>query len=301
MKLSKNYFDVLTYIEENQNDKISQRKISGALNMSLGTINKIMSDLTKDNLIEAKDGFIKVTEEGYNTLEPFRVKRAILLAAGFGSRMIPITLNTPKPLVLVHGKRIIETILDALLKVGIEEIYIVRGYLGEQFDVLLKKYPSITLIDNPMYNETNNLSSAYLTRDKFSNSYVMEADLYIHNPSIIKKYQYGSNYTGKYVDVTDDWCFDTKNGYISKLKIGGEKCFHTYCIAYFSKEDGEKMQEDIKKSFELPGAKEKVWDFVALDYFKDHYKLYVREVHEGDIDEIDTFNELKKIDSIYDV
>ena len=61
------------------------------------------------------------------------------------------------------------------------------------------------------------------------------------------------------------------------------------------------MQEDIKKSFELPGAKEKVWDFVALDYFKDHYKLYVREVHEGDIDEIDTFNELKKIDSIYDV
>ena len=95
-------------------------------NTNLGLVINLL-----DNLIESKDGFIKVTVEGYNTLEPFRVKRAILLAAGFGSRMIPITLNTPKPLVLVHGKRIIETILDALLKVGIEEIYIVRGYLSE--------------------------------------------------------------------------------------------------------------------------------------------------------------------------
>ena len=82
-----------------------------------------------------------VTLKGYEVLEPYRVKKAIFLAAGFGSRMVPITLNTPKPLVLVHGKRIIETLLDAVVEAGIEDITIVRGYLGEQFDVLLHKYP----------------------------------------------------------------------------------------------------------------------------------------------------------------
>ena len=69
------------------------------------------------------------------------MKRAVFVAAGFGSRMVPITLNTPKPLVRVNGTRIIDTLLDAVVEAGIPEIVIVRGYLGEQFDQLLYKYP----------------------------------------------------------------------------------------------------------------------------------------------------------------
>lgn len=83
------------------------------------------------------------------------------MAAGFGSRLVPVTLNTPKPLILVHGKKIIETLLDAVIEAGIQDITIVRGYLGEQFDVLLKKYPMIKFVSNPIYNESNNISSAY--------------------------------------------------------------------------------------------------------------------------------------------
>lgn len=301
MQISRNDFDVLAYIADTKDEKISQRKISVAVNLSLGAVNKIVSNFSKEGIIEYGEKTIQLTKKGYDLLEPFRVKRAILLAAGFGSRMRPITLNTPKPLVLVNGKRIIETLIDALLQADINEIYIVTGYLGEQFNILKNKYPNITLIENPMYNESNNFTSAYLARDKFENAYVCEADLYIHNPKIIKKYQYGSNYTGRYTEFSDDWCFEVKNGYISKLKIGGENCYHTYCIAYFSKEDGMKMREDLAKAYELPGAKEKVWDFVALEYFKDNYKLYVRDVKLEDIDEIDSFNELKKIDKTYDV
>lgn len=300
MKLNKNNFEVLSFVATSK-EKLSQRKISKALNISVGTVNKIVTELIDDNYLVYNNSNIEITDNGLEVLEPYRVKRAILLAAGFGSRMRPVTLNTPKPLVLVHGKRIIETILDALIAADITEIYIVRGYLGEQFNVLKDKYPTITLIDNPIYNETNNISSAYLVRDKFQNALVMEADLLIHNPSIIKKYHYNSNYTGRFVDVTDDWCFEVKNGYISKLKIGGENVYHTYCIAYFSEEDGKNMEKDIEASFELPGAREKVWDYVALDYFKEHYKISVREVLKSDIDEIDTFNELKKIDKTYDI
>ena len=94
---------------------------------------------------------------------------------------MPITLNTPKPLVLVNGKKIIETLLDAVVKAEIPEIIIVTGYLNEQFEILLKKYPNIKFIYNKKYNEANNISSAYLVRDKFSNSYVLESDLYLYN------------------------------------------------------------------------------------------------------------------------
>lgn len=300
MKLSKNYFEVLSLIAVSK-EKLSQRKISKSVNISVGTVNKIINDLIQKEALAYNDGELEVTEHGLELLEPYRAKRAILLAAGFGSRMRPITLNTPKPLVMVHGKRIIESIIEALIDVDITEIYVVRGYLGEQFDALKAKYPCITLIDNPMYNEMNNISSAYVARHLFQNAYVMESDLLINNKAIIKKYQYNSNYTGRYVEVTDDWCFEMKNGYIDKLQVGGKNVYHTYCIAYFTEEDGKQMEKDIEASFSIPGAKDKVWDYVALDYFKDHYKVSVRDVEKSDIDEIDTFNELKAIDKSYDI
>ncbi len=77
------------------------------------------------------------------------VKRAVIIAAGFGSRLVPITLKRPKPLVVVNGIRIIDTLLDSFINIGIEEIYIIRGYKKEMFDELLIKYPNIKFIDNP--------------------------------------------------------------------------------------------------------------------------------------------------------
>ena len=139
-------------------------------------------------------------------LEPYRAKRAIFLAAGFGSRLIPITINTPKPLIRVDGIRIIDSAIDACLKAGIEEIYIVRGYLKEQFDTLLYKYPMIQFIDNPEYDKANNISSANVACHLFENAYVLEADLVIANPDIIKKYHYHSDVLGIKVDTSEEWC-----------------------------------------------------------------------------------------------
>ena len=118
--------------------------------------------------------------------------------------MVPITLNTPKPLVRVHGERIIDSILDAVVAAGIEEIYLVRGYLSEQFDQLLYKYPNIKFIENPAYNEANNISSAMCVRYLLNNAYVCEGDILLHNPKIIQKYQYKSNYCGIKCDYIDD-------------------------------------------------------------------------------------------------
>lgn len=292
--LSRKQFDILTYLERNVNSR-TQREIAEGTGMSVGSVNRTISALVEQGLVAD----YAVTEAGYGALEPYRVKRAVFIAAGFGHRLVPITLNTPKPLVRVNGKRMIDTLLDAVIAAGIEEVYIVRGYLGEQFDQLLYKYPMIRFIENPIYNEANNISSAMCVRHLLQNAYVLEADLVLYNPNLITKYQYTSNYLGVPVDVTDDWCFETKNRIITKVNVGGTNCHHMYGISYWTAEDGAKLYEDIKAVYEMPGGKERYWDQVSLVYCQSHYQVEVRECTFEDIIEIDTFKDLKKLDKIY--
>ena len=243
----------------------------------------------------------KITPSGYNALEPYRVRRAVFIAAGFGSRLVPVTLNTPKPLVRVHGKRIIDGLIDAVLAAGISEIYIVRGYLAEQFDQLLYKYPDLKFIENPAYNEANNISSAVCARYLLSNAYVFEADLLIHNPKIIKKYNYTSNFLGIKKDRSDDWCFTVDDGIITSQQVGGINCFQEVGISYWNNADGKKLSDHLKSAYEMPGGKERYWDQVPLSIFADNYKIEIRECSSDDIVEIDTFRELKAIDKAYDL
>lgn len=297
MQLTNNEFEILVSIEKNKN-KLSQRNISKLTKLSLGTVNKTLTELITKKYI---NNDYTITDLGLEALEPFRVKRAIFLAAGFGSRLVPITLNTPKPLVLVNGKKIIETLLDAVVEAQIPEVIIVTGYLSDQFDILLKKYPNIKFIYNEKYNEANNILSAYMVKDMFSNAYVLESDLYLYNPNLIRKYEYHSNFLGFKTDRSDDWCFETKNGIITKEKVGGVNCYQMCGISYYDKEDGMKMTKDISCVINMPGGKEKYWEQVMLDIKKNNYKIHIKECQKEDIIEIDTFNELKRIDKTYDV
>ncbi len=295
--LNSKQFEVLCYLESDRSGA-SQRIIAEKTGLSVGSVNKVMSELKEQGLVS--DG--NITEEAIRALEPYRVKRAIFIAAGFGSRMVPITLNTPKPLVRVNGKRIIDTLLDAVVNAGIEEIYIVRGYLGEQFDQLLYKYPNIKFIENPRYNESNNISSVFLARHLLKNAYILEADLVLYNPSLIRKYQYQTNYLAIPTEKTDDWCFyASANGIIKKMAIGGHDCHQMCGISYWDESDGERLERHVEEVFNSPGGRERYWDQVALEYHIKDYKIAVRECKFDDIVEIDTFNELKKIDKTYDI
>ena len=293
--ISRKHFDVL--VEATKDKLPTQRALAEKLSCSVGKVNKTISELTDSGYIE--NG--KITDSGLTALEPYRARRAVFLAAGFGSRLVPITLNTPKPLVRVNGKRIIDGLIDAVIAAGIEEIYVVRGYLADQFDQLLYKYPMIKFIENPVYNESNNISSAMCARFLLQNAYVFEADLLIYDPSLITKYQYTTNILGFKTARSDDWCFTVKDGIITEQKIGGVDCYQMIGIWYINGEDGKKMSVHIKESYEMPGGKERFWDRVAFEYFKDEYKIELRECAEGSIVEIDTFNELKAIDRTYDV
>ena len=295
MILSKKEFDVLTNISCLQ-AMPTQRQLSKMLNISLGSINTAIKSIHSKGYIDDSG---KLTSLGQDALESYRVKRAVFIAAGFGSRLVPVTLKTPKPLVKVNGKRIIDTLIDALVEASITDIYIVRGYLAEQFDQLLEKYPFIKFLENPYYNESNNISSALIAKELLSNSYVCEADLLVQNPSIIKKYQYSSNILGIKKDVSSDWCFTVKSGVIVKYKIGGKNCYQEVGITYLSDEDGKKLSKHLPEAFDMPGGKELFWEQTLYKVFKSDYKIMIRECEDLDVLEIDTFNELKNIDKSY--
>lgn len=296
MELTRKQFDILEVLATSKM-ALTQRDLEKATHHSLGTINRIVKELTEAGYIEDA----AITNTGINALEPYRAKRAVFIAAGFGSRLVPITFNTPKPLVRVHGKRIIDSLIDACLEAGINDIYIVRGYLAEQFDQLLYKYPMIKFLENPVYNEANNISSSMVARYMLSNAYVFEADLLISNPKIIKKYHYTSNFLAIKKGRTDDWCFEVKDGIITEEKVGGENCWQMVGISYWNETDGHRLSQDIPDVYATPGGKERYWEQVPLVYRKGHYAVEVRECFDVDIVEIDTFRELKAIDKTYDV
>ena len=298
MALSRKQFDILEALAM-EKAPMTQRDLEKKTGHSLGTINRVMKELVEAGL--AEDGTI--TNAGLDSLEPYRAKRAVFIAAGFGTRMVPITFNTPKPLVRVHGVRIIDRLIDACLEAGINEIIIVRGYLGELFDQLQYKYPMIRFLENPVYNEANNISSALVARYMLSNAYVFEADLLIHNPAIIRKYHYTSDFLAVRTDRSDDWCFRVKDGIIQEEKVGGEgnDIWQMVGISYWNEADGHKLSQDIQDVYNAPGGKERYWEQVPLVYRKDHYAVEVRECFPEDIVEIDTFKELKAIDKTYDV
>ena len=264
-----------------------------------------MSGLSYEEFIELNDAFERGEAKACDLerLEPYRARRAVMLASGAGTRLRPITINTPKPMVNVNGRRIISTLLDALAAIGVEEVIVVTGYLKEEFELLKRDYPYVSLVENPLYETTNNISSVCcaLAANPFSfqNAYVFESDLLLNNPGILKKYQYESCYWGVKVDETPDWCFDTEDGYISDLHKGGKDCYHMFGISYWTAEDGKKIANDVPGVFEDAVHHQRFWDDVPCVLKKKKYRIRLNECSFDDVAEIDTVAELRAIDPRY--
>ncbi len=229
------------------------------------------------------------------------VKRAIIIAAGQGNRLRPVTDKIPKPLVPVNGVRIIDTSIQALRKNGIKDIYIVVGYKKEQFYELYGNTSDIHLLENPFYLGGNNILSVYIAREYLPDSFVIEGDILVQNDAVFMPEIERSQYCAEWMPAAIEWAVKMVDGRMVLCDINGNvsDAFRMWGVSMWNRKDGEVLSELIRKQVEEKKNISIYWDEVALKEDPLKFNLGIREIRDRDMVEIDTVHELAMIDHSY--
>ena len=249
---------------------------------------------------EAKNkGFIdsngQITDKGLDSLAPFKVDNAIIMAAGLSSRCLPLSKVMPKGLFMVKGEVLIEREIRQLQEVGISEIILVTGYMAEKFDYLAEKY-GVTIVNNTEYKVRNNTSSIMAARKYLANSYICCADNYFED-NVFQPYVYDSYYTCKTSDeFVDEFCLTDvdENGYIHEITRGG-KGIYTMGAVFFSRSFSDRFIDLLTREYENDDVKGMLIDTYHIrhmDKLPSMYKVYSNDV----IKEFDTISEFEEFD-----
>ncbi len=231
----------------------------------------------------------------------YKVERAIIVAAGIGTRLYPITRKTPKPLVKVCGTRMIDTAIDALHQNGIDEIYVVVGHLKEQFRYLEAENTGITLVENPYYLTCNNISSLYMVREHLKDVMILDGDQMIYSPAVLSPFFMRSGYNAVWTDgMTKEWFLSVKEGIVTACsRTGGIHGWRLCSVSRWTAEDGERLRYHLELEFKKKGNTQIYWDDIPLFCYQSEYTLGIREMQKGDILEIDSLQELVLVDPGY--
>ncbi|CDB75726.1 MULTISPECIES: sugar phosphate nucleotidyltransferase [unclassified Clostridium] len=220
---------------------------------------------------------------------------AIILAAGLGSRLKPLTKEVPKPLVKVNGLSLIERQIYLLKEAGICEIIIVIGYMSDKFKFLEKKY-NVKLIYNNKYKEYNNIYSLYLAQDYLNNTYILEGDVYLTKNLFIENLKHSTYFAVKKEMYENEWVlkYDNKKR-LQEIYIGYEKGAYVMSgISYWNIDDTKVIKDKLNKLIKNKNFKNLYWDDIVRKEVE-NFNINVEEVDFNCVYEIDTVEDLENV------
>ena len=292
--MDKNSFLVLRDIYAHKHETI--REIAKSVNLSLGLVHSTKNILLENGYIDSNSS---ITKKGIDKLEEYRVKSAIILAAGLSTRFAPLSFDKPKGLLEVNGEILIERQIRQLKEAGIETIVLVLGYKKESFFYLGEKYDTKIII-NSFYDSKNNSYSAYLASNYFQNSYICSSDSYfVNNP--FNLYEYESYVLSENVKEISYGSF-LKTG--SKEKVlgrekGNNKGLLYKGLMYWNKEFGNSIKEFLDKHINLGDVDQDSINTVVFDNLAKFPPIYSLEKESGTIFRFYSLKELTKYDEKY--
>ncbi|MDN3018995.1 NTP transferase domain-containing protein [Paenibacillus sp. BSR1-1] len=224
--------------------------------------------------------------------------RAIILAAGMGTRLRPLTLTTPKALTVVNGKPMLERQVEFLQEVGVSEIIVVTGYLAEKFEYLKEKY-GVKLVHNDKYDVYNNMYTMYLVRDYLPDSYVIDGDNYLDRNFMLKTPKTSMYFSARKPDFKGEWIIRYDDHYkVTDIEVGDGDHEYILCgVSYWSEQDGRYIVGKLEEAVEGGNFVEFWWDEIVKNNLP-NLNVYLQEIHPDDSYEIDSVADLEKVNKL---
>lgn len=284
-----NKFESDILIELMKEPFFSQRALAEQCNYSLGVVNQSIKSLIEKQYLTDSVSF---TSKALRAFEESAPKRAIILAAGFGMRMVPINTETPKALLSVKGEILIERLIRQLHEVGIQEIYVIVGFMKEKFEYLIDEF-GVKLVVNRDYASKNNLHSLKLVSDKLENAYIVPCDMWCETNPFSKNELYSWYMVNELVDDESEVRVNRKQELVKVSNaLGGNTMIGiTYLLPLEASYVKEKMNTLIQSS----RNDDLFWEETL--YRKDKMILHAKVVSSMDVIEINTYEQLREFDS----
>ena len=266
----------------------NQRELASYTGYALGAVNKAMHSLIVNGYIDAS---MSITEKGRSLLKANKPKQAIILAAGFGMRMVPINHETPKAFLEIDGQPLVERLICQLQEVGIHDIKIVVGFMKEQFDYLIDKY-GVQLIVNPDYARKNNLHSLALASRYIDNAYIVPSDVWCEkNPFSINEL-YSWYMISEIIESESDVRVNRKKELVRVTD--GKDGNSMVGISYLCGSVADQVKKNILDMCKQPEYDGSFWE-TAL--YKDNKMMAsARVVSSSEVVEINTYEQLRDLD-----
>lgn len=293
--MNKREFEILRYLAESRG-VITQRLISEETGHSLGAVNSVLADFSRAGLISEE---YRITQKGIETLKPYKVDNAIILAAGMSTRFIPVSYELPKGLISVKGEVMTERLIRQLQEAGIGEIVVVVGYMMEKFFYLREKY-GVKLVVNNEFATKNTHSSIYAARDYLSNTYIVCSDNY-YPKSMFHQYEYRAFYCSVYLPGTSyverAFTFNDDDLVVATNKPSHDQWI-MYGHAYYDRQFTMDFKPILESYYGRPGIEYMYWETIYAENV-DKLKMWGLKCTDKDILEFDSMDELKQFDPEY--